>query len=83
MTVRTTVGHNCMLKMQVADALKPLISVSRICDARHGVVFHNQGGYIQHGRTRPTTAFYRDCSVYKMEVQAMGMPMTHFTWQGE
>lgn len=30
-------GYGCMLKMQVTDVQRPLISVSRICEAGHQV----------------------------------------------
>ena len=33
--VRTKEGHKCVLKMHFTDVQKPLMSVSRICDAGH------------------------------------------------
>lgn len=36
-----------MLKMQLVDVQKPLISVARFCDGGHTVVFTSSGGYIQ------------------------------------
>ena len=40
--VLTTEGHMCMLNMQVTDVKKPLMSVARICDAGHDVVFQRR-----------------------------------------
>ena len=37
--VTTEEGHRCVLKMQVTDVQKPLMSVARICDAGHKVTF--------------------------------------------
>ena len=36
-------GHKCALKMQVTDVRKPLMSVSKICDAGHKVTFTKDG----------------------------------------
>ena len=38
---------------------KSLVSVSRICDVGHHVVFLNDGGYIEHEMTRQSTEFVR------------------------
>lgn len=82
-TFQTREGHHCLLKMQVTDVQKPLLSVSRVCDSGHRVVFHSQGGYIQHETTGQVTHFYRDNNVYRMEVMPMECPTSGFTWQGE
>lgn len=42
--VRTKEGCCCELKMQVTDVRKPLMSVSKICDAGHRVTFWSEGG---------------------------------------
>ena len=42
--VKTREGHLCELKMQVTDVRKPLMSVSKICDAGHSVTFRSDGG---------------------------------------
>ena len=57
--VRTKERHKCVMKMQVTDVQKPLMSVSRICDAGHRVVFLRDGGYIEHEKTRQRTEFAR------------------------
>ena len=42
--VTTEEGHRCVLKMQVTDVQKPLMSVARICGAGHKVTFTEAGG---------------------------------------
>ena len=37
-------GQRCRFKLQVTDVYRPLMSVSRICDAGHRVVFEANGG---------------------------------------
>ena len=54
--------------MQVHDVQKSLVSVSRICDARHHVEFLNDGGYIEHERTRQSTEFAREDNVYRLKL---------------
>ena len=67
--VITQEGHKCMLKMQVTDVKKPLMSVSRICDAGHRVVFEANGGSIEHKGTGQITRFDRVDNVYRLKVQ--------------
>ena len=71
--VRTTEGHKCMLKMQVTDVNKPLMSVSRICDAGHTVTFNREGGVIEHKASGQKTEFKRVNNVYRMEVSKAGV----------
>ena len=66
--VRTKEGHKCVMKMQVTDVQKPLMSVSRICDAGHHVVFLRDGGYIEHEKTGQRTEFARVDNVYCLNV---------------
>ena len=67
--VRTKEGHKCVMKMQVTDVQKPLMSVSRICDAGHRVVFLRDGGYIEHEKTGQRTEFARVDNVHRLNVQ--------------
>ena len=64
----TKEGHKCLLKMQVTDVRKPLMSVARICDAGHQVTFTNEGGNIKHLQTGQTTHFDRIDNVYRLKV---------------
>jgi len=62
--VSTGEGHKCLLKMQAADVKKPFMSVGRICDAGHRLVFPSSGGTIEHDVTGQTTKFNRVDNVY-------------------
>ena len=66
--VLITEGHKCMLNMQVTDVKKPLMSVARICDAGHEVVFQSGGGYIKHTESGQITKFNRVDNVYRLKV---------------
>ena len=50
--------------MQVTDINKSLMSVSRICDIGHQVVFNSNGGYIEHLESGQKTSFERKGGVY-------------------
>ena len=67
--VVTKEGSRCTLKMQVTNVTKPLMSVSRICDAGHRVVFEDKGGCIEHLATKQKTSFQRIDNVYRLKVQ--------------
>ena len=64
----TSEGQRCMLNMQVTDVRRPLMSVSRICDAGHRVVFEADGGYIEQVDTAERTRFQRVANVYRLQV---------------
>ena len=66
--VVTEEGNRCTLKMQVTDVTKPLMSVSKICDAGHEVTFTSGGGYIMHLETKQRTEFRRVDNVYRLRV---------------
>ena len=46
--ITTNEGAKCTVRMQVTDVRKSLMSVSKVCDAGHKVVFEQEGGYIEH-----------------------------------
>jgi hypothetical protein len=73
--VKTNEGHKCMLNMQVTDVKKPLMSVARICDAGHQVIFRNDGGTIIHTETGQTTKFQRIDNVYRLKVGIVNEPV--------
>ena len=66
--VTTEEGHRCVLKMQVTDVQKPLMSVARICDAGHKGSFTKAGGIIEHEATGQRTKFQRVDNVYRLKV---------------
>ena len=67
--VKTREGHLCELKMQVTNVRKPLMSVSKICDAGHSVTFRSDGGEIVDDRTGQVTRFNRVDDVYRLVVE--------------
>ena len=54
--------------MQVTNVRKSLMSVSKICDAGHRVIFEKQGGYIEHVDSGERTRFARRGGVYALQV---------------
>ena len=66
--VRSKEEHKCVLKTPVRRVQKSLMSLSRICDAGHHVVFLKNGGYIEHEWTGQRTEFAREDDVYLLEV---------------
>ena len=68
MSATTGSGQHCRFKLHVIVVHRPLMSVSRICDAGHRVVFEANGGYIQSVATREKVQFRRDNKVYRLGV---------------
>ena len=66
--VVTDEGHRRMIRMQVTDVKRPLMSVARICDAGHRVVFTKAGGHIEHEDTGEKTHFKRIDNVFRLKV---------------
>ena len=66
--IKTGNGSECTLRVQVTDVQRTLLSVGRVCDTGHEVVFHKTGGYIRHVKTGKTFDFKRVAGVYRMEV---------------
>ena len=66
--VRSEEEHKSVLKTPVRRVQKSLMSLSRICDAGHRVVFLKDGGYIEHERTGQRTEFAREDKVYLLKV---------------
>ena len=66
--VITNAGAQCTVRMQVTDVRKSLISVSRVCDSGHRVVFESGGGYIEHLESGQRTGFERKGGVYSLKV---------------
>ena len=61
----------CNLRMQVTHVRKPLMSVSRVCDQGHEVIFRRDGGVIRHITTGQETSFVRRDGVYRMSLKMM------------
>ena len=54
--------------MQVTQVRKSLMSVSKVCDTGHRVVFERSGGYIEHEASGQRTKFERIGGVYSLKV---------------
>ena len=58
------------LRLQVTDVQRTLLSVSKICDSGHEVVFRKDGGYIRDVKTNAKIAdFVRSNGVYRLEAE--------------
>ena len=79
---RTALGQTCKFTAQVTDPLvRPLMSVGRICDGGHRVVFDTKGGYIQSVSTGERIHFRREGNVYRLDVEVPGVS-SGFAGQG-
>ena len=65
----TAEGHLCGIKIQVAQVNKALLSVSKICDVGHEVLFTKDGGKIVHNETGQVVQFRRVDGVYRLRVK--------------
>ena len=57
------------LKLQVTDVHRTLLSVGKVCDTGHRVVFEEWGGYIENIATGQQFKFDRRDGVYRMDVE--------------
>ena len=64
--ITTNEGAKCTVRMQVTNVRKSLMSVSKVCDAGHRVIFTKEGGYIEHEATGQRTTFSRCGGVYSL-----------------
>ena len=77
--VITKEGQAKAMNMQITDVNKALMSVAKICDAGHSVVFTSDGGIIKSNKTGEETKFRRENNVYRMKVKLFD---EGFGWQG-
>ena len=66
--VKTAEGEKFIVRTQLTDVRKPLMSVSKVCDEGNIVVFKQNGGYIQSETTGKKTSFSREGNVYALEM---------------
>ena len=78
--VNTKEGSKCVLRMQVTDVRKSLMSVGKVCDEGHRVVFEAPGGYIEQLESGQRTHFDRRGGVYVLDVEIE--PQEVFSRQG-
>ena len=70
MPVKIRGGGDCALRLQVTDVQRTLLSVSKVCDGGHEVVFRSDGGFIRHILTNKKVGeFQRVNGVYRMEAE--------------
>ena len=69
---KTSHGESVNFRAQVTDVRRPLMSVSRICDGGHRVVFEASGGYIESLENGDRIAIRRDHNVYRLRVDIPG-----------
>ena len=77
--VCTREGQLKRMNMQVTDVNKALMSVAKICDAGHTVVFRRDGGMIRNDTSGEETQFRRENNVYRLKVK---LSDAGFTRQG-
>ncbi len=83
MKVETKEGHLCNLNIQITAVNKALMSVSKICDAGHEVVFSKEGGKIIHCESGQVVNFRRVDGVYRLRLRVVGEAGTEFQRPGE
>jgi hypothetical protein len=66
--VKTAEGEKFIVRTQLTDVRKPLMSVSKVCDEGNIVVFKQNGCYIQNEKTGKKTSFSREGNVYALEM---------------
>jgi hypothetical protein len=66
--VKTAEGDKFIVRTQLTDVRKPLMSVSKVCDEGNTVVFKQNGGYIQNEKTGKKTSFSREGNIYALEM---------------
>ena len=79
--ITTKEGAKLQVRMQVTDVRKSLMSVGKVCDEGHRVIFEKTQGYIEHILTGERTMFERRGGVYVLEV-AVEQPAEDFSRQG-
>ena len=70
----TSAGTETGVLFQIADASKPLVSVSTICERGNRVVFGKGGGYIHSLASGDKTSFYRQNGIYVLEMWLLNEP---------
>ena len=71
MPVKAENGLECLLRMQITDVKRALLSVAKVCDSGHEVTFRKDGGCITHLESGKTFNFMRVDGVYRMEMDVM------------
>jgi hypothetical protein len=78
--VVTRDGAQWLIRMQVTNVRKSLMSVSKVCEEGHLVVFEQHAGYIEHLSPGHRTPFARRNGVYVLDLHVQ--PPRGFTRPG-
>ena len=62
-------GQKRQMNMQITDVNWALMSVAKICDAGHMVMFKKDGGVIKNNQTGEETKFRLESNVSRMTVK--------------
>jgi hypothetical protein len=66
--VKTAEGEKFIVRTQLTDVRKPLMSVSKVCDEGNRVIFEENGGFIENKKSGQRTNFLREGNVYVLEM---------------
>ena len=69
--VKTNEGGKFLVRTQVTEVRKPLMSVSKVCDENNTVAFQKDGGHILNEKTKEKTTFKRAGNVYILNLKLM------------
>jgi hypothetical protein len=66
--VKTAEGEKFIVRTQLTDVRKPLMSVSKVCDEGNRVIFEENGGFIENKKSGQRTNFLREGNVSVLEM---------------
>ena len=69
------------MNMQITNVNRALMSVAKVCDAGHTVLFTKKGGTIKNEKSGELTHFRRENNVYRLTVK-LDQGASDFTRQG-
>ena len=81
--VETDGGYLCSLTMQITGVNKALMSVSKICDSGHEVIFTSDGGRMVNKASGQVVPFKRVDGVYRMRLRVIGESPSVFPRPGK
>lgn len=64
-------GKLCKMRMQVTQVRTPLLSLGRVCDEGHPVIFTRDGGYIEHESSGDKMHSLRHNNIYTIGVDTV------------
>ena len=81
--VQTEEGHVCSLTVEITGVNKTLLSVSKVCDAGHEVLFTRDGGKTVRCESGQTVHFKCDDGAYGLQFKVIGEAGTVFHRPGK